>query len=117
VAAPIEGLSVHRTAGINGTRLSALIGGDVIGYIEVETFDAGERLPRHGGWADIGNLRVTEPYRRRGVASWLPGQAADWLRLADVDRLTDSSTTPGSTAPTPAAWTTRTTALSFPQPA
>jgi GNAT superfamily N-acetyltransferase len=88
-AAPIEGLSVRRTAGMNGTRLSAVLGEDVIGYIEVETFDAGERLPRHGGWADIGNLRVAELYRRRGVASWLLGQAADWLRLAGVDRLLD----------------------------
>jgi GNAT superfamily N-acetyltransferase len=61
----------------------------VIGYIEVETFEAGERLARHGGWADVGNLRVTEPYRRRDVASWLLGQAADWLRLTDVDRLLD----------------------------
>jgi GNAT superfamily N-acetyltransferase len=61
----------------------------VIGYIEVETFEAGERLARHGGWADVGNLRVTEPYRRRGVASWRLGQAADWLRLADVDWLLD----------------------------
>src|ERR1039458_7180612 len=37
----------------------AMLGTDVIGYIEVETFEEGERLPRHGGWADIGNLRVT----------------------------------------------------------
>jgi GNAT superfamily N-acetyltransferase len=88
-AAPVEGLSARRTVGINGTRLSAVLGEDVIGYIEVEAFDAGERLPRHGGWADIGNLRVTERHRRRGVASWLLGQAADWLRLAGVDRLLD----------------------------
>ena len=27
------------------------------------------------------------PYRRRGVGSWLLGQAADWLRLAGVSRL------------------------------
>jgi GNAT superfamily N-acetyltransferase len=87
---PIDGLSVRRAVGINGTRLSAVLGGDVIGYIEVETFEEGERLPRHGGWADIGNLRVTEQqYCRRGVASWLLGQAADWLRMADVDRLLD----------------------------
>ena len=61
----------------------------MIGYIEVETFDAEERVPRHGGWADIGNLRVAELYRRRGVASWLLREAADWLRLASVDRLLD----------------------------
>ena len=87
--APIGGLSVRRAVGMNGTRLSAVLGEDVIGYIELETFEEGERLPRHGGWADIGNLRVTEQYRRCGVASWLLGQAAGWLRLAQVGQLFD----------------------------
>jgi GNAT superfamily N-acetyltransferase len=32
---------------------------------------------------------VAEPYRRRGVATWLLGQAAGWLRLAQVSRLLD----------------------------
>jgi GNAT superfamily N-acetyltransferase len=32
---------------------------------------------------------VAEPYRRQGVATWLLGQAADWLRLARVERLLD----------------------------
>jgi GNAT superfamily N-acetyltransferase len=86
---PIDGLSVRRTVGMNGTRLSAVLGEDVIGYIEVEIFEEGERLPRHSGWAGIGNLRVTEQYRRCGVASWLLGQAAGWLRLAQVERLLD----------------------------
>jgi GNAT superfamily N-acetyltransferase len=86
---PIAGLSVRRSLGMNGTRLSAVVGEEVIGYIEVETFEEGERLSRHGGWADVGNLRVTEQHRRRGVATWLLGQAADWLRLAQVERLLD----------------------------
>jgi GNAT superfamily N-acetyltransferase len=86
---PIEGVSASRTVGMNGTRLSAMLGGEVIGYIEVEIFDDGARLPRQGGWADVGNLHVAEPYRRRGVGSWLLGQAAEWLRAADVDRLLD----------------------------
>jgi GNAT superfamily N-acetyltransferase len=30
---------------------------------------------------------VAAAHRRRGVATWLVGQAADWLRLARVDRL------------------------------
>jgi GNAT superfamily N-acetyltransferase len=65
-----------------------VLGGDEIGYIEVETFGEGERLARHGGWADVGNLRITEQrYRRRGVASWLLGHAADWLLLAGADRV------------------------------
>ena len=86
---PLGGLSVRRSVGINGCRLSAALGEDVIGYIEVDTFDEGERLTRTAGWADVGNLQVSEPYRRRGVGSWLVGQAADWLRLAHVDRLLD----------------------------
>ncbi len=86
---PIAGLSVRRSAGMNGTRLSAVLGDAVIGYIEVETLDEGERLARHGGWADIGNLRVTGQYRRQGVATWLLGQAADWLQLAQVERILD----------------------------
>jgi GNAT superfamily N-acetyltransferase len=88
-AAPLTGLAVARSVGTNGTRLSAVLHEEVIGYIEVETREEGERLSRHGGWADVGNLTVTQPYRRRGVASWLLGQAADWLALAQVDRLLD----------------------------
>jgi GNAT superfamily N-acetyltransferase len=88
-SAPIEGLALRRSVGINGTRLSAMLGSAVIGYIEVETLAAPERLPRHGGWADVGNLQVTEEYRRRGVATWLLGQAAEWLDLGQVARLLD----------------------------
>ena len=86
---PLAGLSVRRSVGTNGCRLSAVLGQDTIGYIEVETFDEGERLTRTAGWADVGNLRVSEPYRRQGVGSWLLGQAAGWLQLAHVDRLLD----------------------------
>jgi GNAT superfamily N-acetyltransferase len=87
--APVAGLAVRRSVGMNGTRLSAVLGADVIGYIEVEIFEEGERLSRHGGWADVGNLHVTPGYRRRGVGTWLLGQTADWLRLAQVERLLD----------------------------
>ncbi|HWG61582.1 MAG TPA: GNAT family N-acetyltransferase [Streptosporangiaceae bacterium] len=86
---PIAGLSLSRSVGMNGTRLSAVLGREAIGYIEVETFEEGERQPRHAGWADIGNLHVAEAYRRRGVARWLLGQAADWLLLAGVGRVLD----------------------------
>jgi GNAT superfamily N-acetyltransferase len=85
--APVAGLSVRRTAGMNGTRLSAILGSDAIGYIEVEVIDAGERLARNGGLAEVGNLHVAEAYRRRGVGSWMLSRAADWLSDAGVDRL------------------------------
>jgi GNAT superfamily N-acetyltransferase len=86
---PVDGLTVRRSVGINGTRLSAVLGEEAIGYIEVEILEEGERLARHGGWADVGNLHVVERYQRRGVGTWLFGQAAEWLELANVDRLLD----------------------------
>jgi len=84
---PLPGLSLRRSVGLNGTRLSAVLDDGVIGYIEVEIFEDGERTSRHGGWADVGNLCVAGAYRRRGVATWLHGRAADWLALARVDSL------------------------------
>ena len=87
-APPLDGLRVERSVGECGTRLAARLGSQRAGFIEVETNLAeGGRLAHLGGWADIGNLHVDEAYRRRGVASWLIGQAADWLRLARVERL------------------------------
>jgi GNAT superfamily N-acetyltransferase len=86
---PVAGLAVRRSVGINGTRLAAFLGEEVIGYIEVEIFEEHERLPRHGGWADLGNLHIAPGYRRRGVATWLLRQAGEWLRLAQVERLLD----------------------------
>jgi GNAT superfamily N-acetyltransferase len=84
---PLAGLTIRRSVGINGTRLSAVLGDEVTGYIETEALQGAERLSRHGGWADIGNLHVRAQHRRRGVATWLLGQAGDWLRLAQVERL------------------------------
>jgi GNAT superfamily N-acetyltransferase len=84
---PIDGLTLERTLGSNGTRLSAHLDNQPIGYIEIETLAAGERLPRGGGWADIGNLDVNDEHRRRGIATWLLTHAGEWLRLAHVDRL------------------------------
>jgi len=96
--APLPGLAVARSVGMNGTRLSAVRTDEVIGYIEVETREEGERLSRQAGWADVGNLTVTERYRRRGVAAWLLGQAADWLALAQVDLLLDYAYLDGTDA-------------------
>jgi GNAT superfamily N-acetyltransferase len=93
---PVPGLEARRTVGLNGTRLSAVRGDEVIGYIEVEIRDSGERLARQAAWADVGNLHVSEQFRRRKVATWLLGHAADWLELAGVDRLLDYSYSEGA---------------------
>jgi GNAT superfamily N-acetyltransferase len=85
---PLEGLRLRRSVGESGTRLSGVVGEECAGFVEVETNLAeGGRLAHLGGWADVGNLHVAEAYRRRGVATWLVGQAADWLRLARAERL------------------------------
>lgn len=94
---PLPELSLTRTLGINGTRFSALLDGDVVGYLEVEgcNGDAG-RAVQHHGWADLGNLHVEEPHRRRGIASWLLGHAAEWLRLGHIDRVLGYATPDGA---------------------
>jgi GNAT superfamily N-acetyltransferase len=95
---PVAGLESRRAVGLNGTRLSAVLDGEVIGYIEVEIRDDGERLSRQAGWADVGNLHVSDGFRRHKVATWLLGRAADWLELAGVDRLLDYSYSEGADA-------------------
>jgi GNAT superfamily N-acetyltransferase len=95
---PLPGLQSRRSVGLNGTRLSAVLDDEVIGYIEGEIRSEGERLARQPSWADVGNLHVLEQYRRRQVATWLLGQAADWLELAGIDRLLDYSYLDGADA-------------------
>ena len=95
---PLAGLQARRSAVLNGTRLSAVLDEEVIGYIEIEIRSEGERLARQPSWADVGNLHVIDQYRRRMVATWLLGQAADWLALAGVDRLLDYSYLEGADA-------------------
>ncbi|MBU2664068.1 GNAT family N-acetyltransferase [Actinoplanes bogorensis] len=77
--------AVRRTLGVNGTRFAT-----DVGYIEVDTnLDTGPRMSRVGAWADVGNLWVEPEHRRRGVGTWLLGQAATWLELGGVARLLD----------------------------
>jgi GNAT superfamily N-acetyltransferase len=87
-APPIADLVLRRELGGNATLFTAVLGDEWIGAIEVRTdLSAGGALSRFAGWGDVRNLRVAEPYRRRGVATWLVAQAAEWLRLGGVERL------------------------------
>ncbi|MEV6493396.1 GNAT family N-acetyltransferase [Actinoplanes sp. NPDC051633] len=87
---PAAALTIRRTLGVNGTRLTAVRDGADVGYIEVDTnLDAGPRTSRVGAWADIGNLWVDPAHRRGGIGTWLLGQAAAWLDLGGVTRLLD----------------------------
>jgi GNAT superfamily N-acetyltransferase len=87
----LDGLSLRRSVGVNGTRLAALHRDGIAGFIEVAAHETAVRLPRQGGLAEIGDLHVGERYRRHGVASWLLDQAAYWLRLGGIDRLLASA--------------------------
>jgi len=54
--------------------------------------EVGRRTPSYGRITRSakplsGNLHISESHRRQGIASWLLGVAADWLRLGHVDRL------------------------------
>jgi GNAT superfamily N-acetyltransferase len=85
---PIDGLTTQRSVGGCGTRLSAVSDGRPVGFIEIQTdMTTGGTRSRLAGWADIGNLHVSEGLRRRGIGTWLMGQAAAWLRLGRVERL------------------------------
>jgi GNAT superfamily N-acetyltransferase len=85
---PLVQLAIRRSVGINGTRMSAVLGEEVVGFVEVDTnLEDAVRLARLGGWADIGNLLVVEEHRRRRIGTWLVAHAAEWLRLARVERL------------------------------
>jgi hypothetical protein len=80
---------LERSVGINGTRLSALRGGDVVGFVELEVLDGGERIARQGALADVGNLHVADGEEVGSLGPWLVAQAAAWLRLGRVERLLD----------------------------
>jgi GNAT superfamily N-acetyltransferase len=88
--APIAGLVVRRALGGHATRFSAELDGRVVGFFEVQAdLTGGGALSRLAGWADVWELYVDSDLRRRGVATWLVGHAADWLRLGRVERLLD----------------------------
>lgn len=85
---PEAPLTTRRTVGINGTRITAVLGTEDVGFIEVDTnLDAGPRVSRLGAWADVGNLWVEPAHRRQGIGRWLVGQAAGWLELGGAARL------------------------------
>jgi GNAT superfamily N-acetyltransferase len=82
VEAPIKGLTVRRRLHVFGAAFTAMLHGREIGLLEVDDdFTRHGSMLRNDGWADISNLCVVEEHRGVGVASWLLGQAGEWLRM------------------------------------
>ena len=90
-AAPFPGVTLRREMGgpvVASTRFSAWLGDELIGFADLlADLTHGGTLSRLAGWGELDSLHVADAYRRRGVATWLIGHAADWLRLGHADRL------------------------------
>ena len=88
---PLPGLTLRRELGgpaVAGPRLSAHSGSELIGFVDLSAdLTHGGTRSRLAAWGEIDSLHVEEAYRRRGVATWLIGHAAGWLRLGHADRL------------------------------
>jgi GNAT superfamily N-acetyltransferase len=81
-AIPIEGLVLRRRLHVFGAAFTAMLGDREIGLLEIDDdFTRHGSMLRNDGWADISNVHVAEDFRRRGVATWLLGHAAVWMRL------------------------------------
>ena len=74
--------------GINGAALAVgcVRGQDAHRLHRGGDVQRGRAAHQDAGGADVGNLHVTEPYRRQRWGSWLRGQAADWFELARTSR-------------------------------
>jgi GNAT superfamily N-acetyltransferase len=70
------------------TRFGAWAGAELAGFLDLSTdLTHGGTRSRLAGWGEIDTLRISEAFRRQGIATWLLGHAADWLRLGHGDRL------------------------------
>lgn len=89
-SAPVPDAEMHVALGGHGTRFSAVLNGQVIGMYEADTdLTQGGTRSRLVGWADGWELWTAPEHRRRGIATWLLGHAADRMRFGGVRRVLD----------------------------
>ncbi len=86
---PIANMTLQRTMGtITGARFVALVDGQEVGQIECATdLTWGGELPALRGWGELSELQVSEPWRNRGIGTWLVQQAVAWHRLGGGERM------------------------------
>jgi GNAT superfamily N-acetyltransferase len=87
-APPREGMTIQRRVGLFGTRFTALVQGEAVGYCEcVSHLTEGGSLPALAGWGELAELEVRQAWRDRGVGAWLVRHAAAWLRMGGCNRI------------------------------
>jgi GNAT superfamily N-acetyltransferase len=85
---PIDGLTIQRTTGRFGTRFCASLNGQTVGDCDcVSDLTNGGALPALRGWGELSELEVREPWRSRGIGTWLVQHAVAWLRLGRCTRI------------------------------
>jgi ribosomal protein S18 acetylase RimI-like enzyme len=88
--APDPDLELRVVLGGHATRFSAVRDGVVVGMYEADTdLTEGGTRSRLAGWADGWELWTAPEHRRRGIATWLLGHAAERMRFAGVRRVLD----------------------------
>ncbi|HEU5102243.1 MAG TPA: GNAT family N-acetyltransferase [Roseiflexaceae bacterium] len=87
-APPIAGLSIRRTTGRFGAHFVASLGEQAVGDCDcVSDLTDGGALPALYGWGELAELEVREPWRGRGIGTWLAQHAAAWMRLGGCSRI------------------------------
>ena len=85
---PIEGHTVRREVDNLAVRFSAVLGGQLVGYVNVhDDLTRGGTLSCLRGWVQLREHHVEPTYRRRGVGTWLVRHAVSWLRLGGATRI------------------------------
>jgi GNAT superfamily N-acetyltransferase len=87
-APSLAGLEFQRTVGRFGTRFTALLEGQPVGYCEcIADLTEGGAAPALRGWAELAEVEVEPSWQRRGIGTWLVQHAVAWLRLGGCDRI------------------------------
>lgn len=85
---PVDGMTVQRSVGGLGTRLTARCEGQTLGFVEVDALlDGAPAVSRTARWADVAEWWVQPEWRGRGVGRWLLAEAARWLHLGGTEML------------------------------
>ena len=87
-APPVEGLTLRREVDNLATRFTAVLHGDVAGYVNVQDdLTRGGTVSRVARWCALRERFVEPALRQQGIGTWLVRHAVAWLRLGSADRI------------------------------